>query len=117
MVCTLYRAPDPTLGASSWGLVLQWLRLVAIAAGAIIGLMLGILITVEQTIKILTIVLNIYELPWENSLDVLEVLILVCSSALPRGTLYTCHSDTPIMGSGHVQLYPLDIVLTGTESG
>ena len=52
--------------------------LVAIAAGAIIGLMLGKLRTVEQAIKLLTIVLSIYELPWENSLAVLEVLILVC---------------------------------------
>ena len=45
---------------------------------------------------------------WENSLAVLELLSLVCSSALPRGTLSTCLSDTPIMGSGHVLLYPLD---------
>ena len=43
---------------------------------------------------------------------VLEVHILVCSSALPRGTLSTCLSDTPILGSGHVLLYPLDTVPT-----
>ena len=67
---------------------------------------------VEQTIKLLTIVLSIYEFPWENSLAVLEVLILVCKSALPRGTLSTCRSDTPILGSGHVRLYPLDTVPT-----
>ena len=35
--------------------------LVAIAASAIIGLMLGILRTVEQEIKLLMIVLSIYE--------------------------------------------------------
>ena len=35
-----------------------------------------------------------------------------CTSALPRGTLSTCCSDTPIMGSGHVRLYPLDTVPT-----
>ena len=51
-------------------------------------------------------------LPWENSLAVLELLILVCSSALPRGTVSTCLSDTPILGSGHVLLYPLGIVPT-----
>ena len=51
-------------------------------------------------------------LPWENSLAVLEVLILVCSSDLPRGTLSTCISDTPILGSGHVLLYPYDTVPT-----
>ena len=77
LVCTSYRAPAPTRGASRWRSVLQWLVLVAIAAGAIVGLMLGILRTVEQAIKLLTIVLSIYEFPWENSLDVLEVLILV----------------------------------------
>ena len=86
--------------------------LVVIAAGAIIGLMLGKLRTVEQAIKLLKIVLSIYELPWENYLAVLEVLILVCSSAMPRGTLSTCRSDTPILGSGHVRLYPLDTVPT-----
>ena len=67
---------------------------------------------VEQTIKLLAIVLSIYELPWENSLAVLEVLILVCSSSMPRGTLSTCLRDTPILGSGHVWLYPLDTVPT-----
>ena len=72
--------------------------IVAIAAGAIIGLVLRILRTVEQTIKLLTIVLSIYELPWENFLAVLEVLIRVYTSALPRGTLSTFHSDTPIYG-------------------
>ena len=51
-------------------------------------------------------------LPWENSLAVLEVLIIVCSSALTRGTLSTCCSDTPILGIGHVQFYPLDTVTT-----
>ena len=30
-----------------------------------------------------------------------------CTSALPRGTLSTYRSDTPILGSGNVQLYPL----------
>ena len=35
-----------------------------------------------------------------------------CTSALPRGTLSTCLSDTPILGSGHVWLYPLDTVPT-----
>ena len=55
-------------------------------------------------------------LPWENSLAVLEVLILVCSSALPRGTLSTCRSDTPILGSGHVRLYPLYTVPTRPNS-
>ena len=52
-------------------------------------------------------------LPWENSLTVLEVLIIVCSSDLPYGTFSTCLSDTPILGSGHVWLYPLDTVPTG----
>ena len=42
----------------------------------------------------------------------LELLILVCSSALPCGTLSICLSDTHIMGSGHVLLYPLDTVPT-----
>ena len=51
--------------------------MVAIVDGAIIGLVLRILRTVEQTIKLLMIVLCIYELPWENSLAVLEVLIRV----------------------------------------
>ena len=46
--------------------------------------------------------------PWENSLDVLEVLIIVYSSALPGGTC----SDTPILGIGYVLLYPLDTVPT-----
>ena len=35
-----------------------------------------------------------------------------CKSALSRVTLSTCRSDTPIMGSGHVRLYPLDTVPT-----
>ena len=86
--------------------------LVVIADGVIVGLVLGIIRTIEQTIKLLTIVLGIYEFQWENCLAVLEVLILVCTSALPRGTLSTCRSDTPIMGSGHVRLYPLDTVPT-----
>ena len=51
-------------------------------------------------------------LPWENSLAVLKLLSLVCSSDLPHGTLSTCLSDTPILGSGHVLLYPLDTVPT-----
>ena len=42
----------------------------------------------------------------------LEFLILVCTSALPRGTLSTCRSDTPILGSEHVWLYPLDTIPT-----
>ena len=42
----------------------------------------------------------------------LEVLILVCSISLPRGTLSTFISDTPILGSGHVWLYPLDTAPT-----
>ena len=112
LVCSSYCALDPALGASHWGSVLQWLALVAIADGVTIGLMLGLLRTVEQTIKLLTIVLSIYELPWENSLAVLEVLNLVCTSALPRGTLSKCRGDTPILGSGHVRLYPLDTVPT-----
>ena len=86
--------------------------MVAIVAGAIIGLVLRILRTVEQTIKLLTNVLSNYGLPWENSLAVLEVLIWVCTSALPHGTLSTCRSDTPILWSGQVQLYPLDTVPT-----
>ena len=49
---------------------------------------------------------------WENFLAVLELISLVCSSALPRGTLSKCISDTPIMGSGNVLLYPLDTVPT-----
>ena len=49
---------------------------------------------------------------WENSLAVLELISLVCSSDLPRGTLSTCLSDTPIMGSGHILLYTLDTVPT-----
>ena len=67
---------------------------------------------VEQKIKLLTIVLSIYESPWENYLAVLEVLILVCTSALSRGTLSTFRSDTPILGIGHVWLYTLDTVPT-----
>ena len=51
-------------------------------------------------------------LPWENSLAVIELLSLVCSSALARGTLSTWLSDTHIMGSGHALLYPLDTVPT-----
>ena len=47
-------------------------------------------------------------LPWDNFPAVLELLSLVCSSDFPRGTLSTCLSDTTIMGSGHVLLYPLD---------
>ena len=31
---------------------------------------------------------------------------------MPRGTLSTCLSDTPILGGGHVLLYPLDTVPT-----
>ena len=50
--------------------------------------------------------------PWENSLAVIELLSLICSSDLIRGTLSTCLSDTPIMGSGHVLLYTLDTVPT-----
>ena len=89
--------------------------MVEIAAGSIIGLVLRILRTVEHKINLLTIVLGIYEFQWENCLAVLEVLILVCTSSLPRGTLSTCRSDTPIMGSGHVRLYPLDTVPTHTR--
>ena len=51
--------------------------MVAIVAGAIIGLVLRILRTVEQKIKLLTIVLSTYKLPWDNSLAMLEVLILL----------------------------------------
>ena len=51
-------------------------------------------------------------LTWENSLAVLEVFILVCSSVLPHVTLSTCSSEIPILGSGHVWLYPLDTVPT-----
>ena len=115
LVCRSYCAPYPILGASRWGSVLQLLVLIAIAAGAIIGLVLGILRTVEQEIKLLTIVLSIYELPWENSPAVLEVFILVCTSDLQRGTLSKWRSDTPILGSGHMRLYPLDTVPTGTQ--
>ena len=60
-VCTLYCAPDTTLGASCWGSVLQGIVLVVIVASAVIGLIQGILKTVEQAIKLLTIVLSIYE--------------------------------------------------------
>ena len=35
-----------------------------------------------------------------------------CTSALPRVTLSTCRSDTPIKGNGHVRLYSLDTVPT-----
>ena len=51
-------------------------------------------------------------LPWENYLAVIGLLSLVCSSGFPRGTLFTCLSDTPIPGSGHVLLYPFDTVPT-----
>ena len=51
-------------------------------------------------------------LPWENSLAVLELLSLVCSTALPRGTLAICLRDTHIMGSRNVLLYSLDTVPT-----
>ena len=51
--------------------------MVAIVDGAIIGLVLRILRIVKQTIKLLTIVLSIFDFPWENSLTVLEVLIWV----------------------------------------
>ena len=37
------------------------------------------------------------------------------TSDLPRGTLSICRSDTPILGSGHVRLYPLDTVPTGNR--
>ena len=39
-----------------------------------------------------------------------------CTSALPRGTLSTCRSDTPILGSVHMRLYPLDTVPTSTRT-
>ena len=51
-------------------------------------------------------------LPWENFLAVLKLLSLLCSSDLPSGTLSTCLSGTPILGSGHALLYPLDTVPT-----
>ena len=51
-------------------------------------------------------------LPWENSLAVLELLSLVCSIDFPFGTLSTCLSNTPILGSVQVLLYPLDTVPT-----
>ena len=51
--------------------------MVLLVDGAIIGLVFRILRTFEHTIKLLTIVLNIYELPWENYLVMLEVLIWV----------------------------------------
>ena len=35
-----------------------------------------------------------------------------CTSDLTRGLLSTCRSDTPILGSGQVWLYPLDTVPT-----
>ena len=50
--------------------------------------------------------------PWENSLAVLELLSLLCSSSLTHGTLSTCLSDTPILVSGRVLFYPLDTVPT-----
>ena len=31
-----------------------------------------------------------------------------CTSDLPGGTLSKCRNDTPILGSGHMRLYPLD---------
>ena len=37
-----------------------------------------------------------------------------CTSALPRGTLFTCRSENPIIGNGHIRLYPFDIVPTPT---
>ena len=46
----------------------------------------------------------------------LEVIILVYTSALPRGTLSTCRSDTPIMGSVHMRLYPFDTVPTYADT-
>ena len=51
--------------------------MLGIVDGAIIELVLRILRIVEQTIKLLEIVLIIYELPWENSLAMLEMLIWV----------------------------------------
>ena len=63
---------------------------------------------VEQTVKILLIVLSIYELPWENYLAIVEVFIIVFTTALPCRTLSTCRSGNPILGSEHIQLYPLD---------
>ena len=42
----------------------------------------------------------------------LEVLIRVFTSDMPRGTLSTCRSDTPILGSGQVRLYPFDTLPT-----
>ena len=51
-------------------------------------------------------------LPLENSLAVLELPSVVCSSALPCGTLSTCLRDTPILGNGNVLFYPLDTVST-----
>ena len=51
--------------------------MVAIVDGTIIGLILRILRNVQQTINLLTIVLSIYELPWEIYLAMLEVLIPV----------------------------------------
>ena len=39
------------------------------------GLVLRIFRTVEQAIKLSTIVLSIYELPWENPMAMLEMLI------------------------------------------
>ena len=35
-----------------------------------------------------------------------------CTSALSCVLLFTCRSDTHILGSGHVRLYPLDTVTT-----
>ena len=36
------------------------------------------------------------------------------TSALPRGTLFTCRSEHPIFVNGHIRLYPFDIVPTPT---
>ena len=55
-------------------------------------------------------------MPWENSLAVLELLSLLCSSDFPRGTLSTCLIDTHILGIGHFMLYPLDTVPTNLTS-
>ena len=45
--------------------------MVAIVDGAIIGLVLRILRIVKHTIKLLTIVLSIYDLPWDNALAII----------------------------------------------
>ena len=39
-------------------------------------------------------------------------IVTGCKSALSRGNLSTCRSDTPILGSGHVWLYPSDTAPT-----